>query len=277
MFSFGRNGVRALVEHLLEQMQRHALRIMLAVAFANACLLSSIALLTKAASSPVQTVIAVGVALALAAVPLLRGVRFAEDLSRARWLPLAGGLLGAAALIAAPLSRSILFAAFLTPVGVAVLADDRDAALWTTGVLMVGYLIGAAEPAAHSSLGVALGDVAPSFALIVGGLVPAALANSTIEARAARVLEWRERADTLPIRRKPGRPGIAREHDTAILHGVLEGTSSRVIAAQIGSTTTRVRDRILVLAHERGVRTRRELGKLLAEQEPSLSDAGEQE
>jgi hypothetical protein len=262
--SFG--GVLGLMGAVIERIQRSALMLMLTVASVNALVLAVAAISQHAARAPVRTVLAAAVAATIAVVPRARGQRFALDLKKVRWLPSAGAALGAGVLCLAPESRSILFAALLTPVGVAVLADDRREALNATALVTIGYLVAATEPAARSTLGVAIGDLSPAFAVILGGLVPAALAARAIKARARLAAEWRRNPSAIPAGRRPGRPGIGIEHDQAILAGVRAGVSDGMIAIERGLQPWQVRDRIKVLARERGVEGRRGLTRLLNEQ-----------
>jgi len=103
------------------------------------------------------------------------------------------------------------------------------------------------------------------FEVIAGGVVPARIAFSTIENRRTTVEAWR--AD--PVRTVepsvPGRPGISRRHDAAILAGVRAGKSDKAIAVELGmgKASWRVRDRRQRLQHEFGVNDRRDLVALL--------------
>jgi hypothetical protein len=255
------------MEAILERVQRSALRLMLTIASINAIVLVALAIAEHAGRSPLRTVVAGVLAAAVAVVPRARGHRFYTDLAEARWLPSAGAAVGVGVLTLAPESRSILFAALLTPVGVAVLADDRREALNATLLLSLGYLIAAMEPDAGSTLGVAIGDISPAFAVILGGLIPAALAARAITTRSAAVAQWRDPATLTPPGRRPGRPGISADHDRAILQAVKAGVPDKTIASERGLRTWQIRDRIKALAHDRGVDGRRGLTRLLNELE----------
>jgi hypothetical protein len=254
----------------VEEMRGLALRMMLVLAFANALVLSAVALATTESRHALGGVaFAAASALTIALFPLARRERLARDLE-VPWVAVTAGILGAVALTLGATSRSIMFAAFLTPVGVCVLFDRWGQAFAVTALLIAGYAAASATSKLHGGLGVALSDIAPSLAVIAGGLIPAHLALRVIEARQSMVEVWRN-GGTTPGRLRPGRPGMASEHDAEILAALLGGKRYGAIAHELGITTTSVRDRAksLVAAHD--VRNVPELVRLL--QHKALEEA----
>lgn len=249
---------------LAERMQRAALRHLLVVAFLNAVVLAAVAILTDG-SGRVRPACAGLAAIAIGGWPLARRERLASDLERVLWLALVGAAIGAFALAIDPDSRSTLFAAFLTPVGVCVLYGHWRRAVLAAAIVIGGYVVASAQVGDEASLESAISDTLPAVAVILGGLFPVRLALSTLDGRAESVAKWRAAASRTPAERTLGRPGISREHDAAILAGVRDGRSDKAIAFELGmgKASWRVRYRRRRLESEHGVRDRRELAKLL--------------
>ncbi|MEA2373927.1 MAG: hypothetical protein QOD53_390 [Thermoleophilaceae bacterium] len=248
---------------VVAQMRRAALRLLLNVAALNAAVLSAVALLTSGAGAVARTLSAGAVACAIALWPRLHADRLEEHLSRAPWSPAAAAALGGLVLALSPNVRGTLFPAFLTPVGVCVLFAYWRQALAAAALVIGGYVAGSVAARVHGSAEATLSDVLPALAMIAGGLLPARIAFSTIQGRADAVARWR--AAQGGAGRKSGRSGSSRQHDSAILAGVLAGKSDKAMAVELGlgKASWRVRDRRQRLQREHGAGNRRELASLL--------------
>ena len=250
---------------MVERMRRASLRWLVVIVLLDAVVLSCVSLLTTGAHVPARTALAACVALALAIWPLVRADQLVADLTRRPWLPVLGASLGAVALMLAAPARSTMFPALLTPVGMCVLFDYWRQALLAALILTVGYLQASTQPGVDASLESVLTSPPAVFGYIAGGLLPGKIAIVSAKARAANVAAWRASTADPMAPGAPGRPGMAREHDAAILAGVLAGKSDKVIAFElgIGSTPWRVRYRRRRLQSERGARDQHELAKQL--------------
>jgi len=247
------------------EMQRVALRAMLVVALVNAVVLGTIATATAGSGDRIRIALAFLVAAALAIVPIGRGESFGRDLEDKAWLLAAGALVGAIGLVVGAPARSTLFAAFLTPVGISLLAERWRSALETALILCMGYLL-SIPLAGGDSLGGTLGDLLPVGAVIVGGWIPAQLAYGVIASRPRRIHELRatdRQTSQSPRARRVGRPGMSREHDAEILSLMIDRRlRDAEIATELNLSRPQVRDRIQRLVREAGVRDRFELVRL---------------
>lgn len=250
---------------MVERMRRASLRQLVVIVFLDAAVLSAVSLLTTGAHIPERTGLAACVALALAIWPLARADQLESDLRRRPWLPVLGASLGAVALMLAAPARSTMYPALLTPVGMCVLYGYSRQALLAASILTAGYLQASAQPGVEVSLESVLTSPPAVFGYIAGGLLPVRVAIATLNARAANVAAWRAPTADLVAPGAPGRPGMAREHDAAILAGVLAGKGDKVIAFELGmgSAPWRVCYRRRRLQSERGARDRHELAKQL--------------
>jgi hypothetical protein len=251
---------------VIAQMRRTALRLLLVIAVLNAAVLSA-ASLTTAAGARGQTALAAAVALALAGWPLSRADQLEEDLSRRPWLSAVAAALGGLMLAVDPGAHRTMFAAFLTPVGVCVLVAYWRQAVVAAALVTGGYVVASIQPGIDGSLEAAISDILPVFVLIATGVVPARIAFRAIRRRNTTVKAWRAAPDDVAQISMPGKPGISRQHDAAILAGVLAGKSDKEMAVELGmgKASWRVRDRRQRMQREHGVESRRALAKLLHE------------
>jgi DNA-binding NarL/FixJ family response regulator len=249
--------------HVIDQMRRAAIRGLLIVVLIHAVARSVLALLTSGASTPAQTAFAATVAIAITAWALARAEHHESDLQRAPWVPLLATAVGALALVLDAPAASTMFATFLPPIAVYSLYAYWKWALLATAILIGGYLTASTQPGMSASLETMLGAPVTALAVVAGCLIPVKVALSTLDARAASVTAWR--AATASTSPAPGRPGMASEHDTAILAGILAGKSDKMIAYELGmgDAKHRVRDRRRHLEKQHGVRSRAELAKVL--------------
>jgi hypothetical protein len=249
---------------VIVQMRRAALRLLLVIAVLNAAVFSVVSLTTGAGARG-QTALAAAVALALAGWPLSRADQLEEDLSRRPWLSAVAAALGGLMLALDPGARRTMFAAFLTPVGVCVLVAYWRQAVVAAALVTGGYVVASIQSQIDGSLEVAVSDILPVFVLIVTGVVPARIAFRAIQRRNTTVKAWRAAPDDAVRTSTPGKPGISRQHDAAILTGVLAGKSDKEIAVELGmgKASWRVRDRRQRIQREHGVDNRRALAKIL--------------
>jgi hypothetical protein len=108
------------------------------------------------------------------------------------------------------------------------------------------------EPTARASLSDGLSNVVPVFAFLLGIALPGVIASDLIHARGERVRTWRASPTTVALR-PPPYPGIADERDKEILEGLLAGPKDEQTASYLGIPRWQVRERIALIADERGL------------------------
>ena len=148
-------------------------------------------------------------------------------------------------------ASGILFAALLTPAGMATLLDDWPGAAAALALVSGGLAVAVLEPGGPA-LSSAVSDAVPALCLIAGGLVPVKYALRTMQDSPSLVAGWR--GDGARPRNPGPLPGQGPPPTSPVLEDVAElvrmGRSYRQIAAELDLTvhqaeylTGKLRDR----------------------------------
>ncbi len=240
-------------------MLRYALRL----AALNALALGCVAVFTAGpgvdtAKAGVAGLVALGASL----VALVRAPALAAQGSDGRHLVLGLALVGDAVLIGDANSAGALFAALLTPVGVAALLDDWFAAAAATALLSLGLALAVAQPAGPATAE-AVSDALPALAIVAGGILPIRYALLTIK-RSPQILAETGGA-ALAEARRPTNTESRTSNERSLRQMIAHGLTVDEIAIVHPRSREQVEHAVEAAAVEREVAARIRLGRTYRE------------
>ena len=207
-----------------DRMMLRALRGILWITVANAVALSTLALLNPPRGQAMLRTSAVCVvAIVLSGSTLAIANKLGGYIERLPWLPLLPASIGGGMLALAPTASGIMFAAFLTPVGVCALAGYRWRSTFTVLVLALGYFVALHEPGGRASTELAVSDMLPSLAVVFGAITPIRYWLELDKGVAGQIEKFRSEAEELTGR--PAPLGLPPRPETARRPALLLGES----------------------------------------------------
>jgi hypothetical protein len=247
------------------------LRYALRLAALNALALGWVAVATAGPGvETLKAALAGLVALGASLVALVRAPTFAaRHGSDARRLVLGLAIVGDAVLIGDASSASALFAAVLTPVGVAALLDDWVAAAAATGLLSLGLALAVAQ-SEGPAIAEAFSDALPALAIVAGGILPIRYALLTIK-RSPQILAETGGAAIAAAPSRPTNTESRANNERSLREMIAHGLTVEEIAAVHPRRRDKIQSTFEAAAVEREVAARIRLGRTYKEIANELS------
>lgn len=247
------------------------LRYALRLAALNALALAWVAAATaRPGVATLGAVLAGLVALGASLVALVRAPTFAaRPTSDARRLVLGLTIVGDAVLISDASSASVLFAALLTPIGIAALLDDWVAAAAAAGLLSLGLAAAVAQPAGPTTAE-AFSDALPALAIVAGGILPIRYALLTIR-RSPQILTGMSGAAIVAAPSRLTNTESRANNERSLREMIARGLTIDEIDAVHPRSRDRIQDAFEAAAAEHEVAARIRLGRTYKEIANELS------